>query len=1000
MRTIPAATQTLLENDYGEEIIVVLEIFWNRGSNEKIWYADREISGAPEVKSSILEVPGVDAAVQVSRGGQSQSVRIRLDDTDGSIKAIYDTTDIHKVPVRVWGYVNGSTFSTDKFKIFLGQINSPVVWSEGRRTLSFNVVNRIEDVKIGFSAEEGNFTEVAEELIGKPWPLCFGSTLNIPAVKAVSSVSGTLQNGVGIKDFTLANRINLADAITCPQTPIGYKCFGGYPQVTCNIAYEQDQNCLLQKCYELEKLRLQLEEQAAHEYETLTIFNGERFPQGQQITLNINGGLFSGQFTGTSTAPTNIFTVSSRQHPDYDTVTGALAQDPFETQLKSRCPASNFQAEDSDYTDSIHGPLYTGLRSSRISWENYRQAARGNFFWAQAGSTVTIENLKEIVYIANIVPSTIHSVRAVRNVNGAQLLLTVPDEYYTIRETDYGGYTVEEIVFDRPLSSEGRDTGGGWTDDIYITQTSTVGPNPVAIIQWIIETYTDYSIDSTSFADTTTKLDNYPMDLPILDRPGLLNILQTLARQARCALWQRDDTFFIKYLAETPTSVATLSEDDVLRTSAEDDGVGTLEIELTSTEDLNTNYEITWRDDYSPLIKDDKKLILRHNYKKYGAHDKEEHYQSYAHLDLVRKTGTFWQLRESNSWKRVKFRTTLEFAKLEPFDAVTLNLPDLASENVLGMVERAVLHSAEKEVELEIWTPVRAGEMTAYTFAYPSGLAEAAEYPPADDLSLGYAGSGTEPNFSTVAPPGHALVPDRTGIFTSISLACNGAPTDSQTGTAACRPDRGDRRPSDTGDTKPSRTFPTDNTGSVSGTGSPVSNGAGYGWSSNFFQNNLAQQKIEGDAGRARENAEGGGSGQSQTSGDNSDAIETTFTASDLDNLPSTDDDDSPYKCVVTVNGFKRKESFHGVLNKTICVNDGLAYSESYSFNQSQAATDFCDRMNGASNCGQETPCGPCISSCTIVCTGDPADEGDGRLTGYTPTSGGSSADAFMLLVP
>ncbi len=46
--------------------------------------------------------------------------------------------------------------------IFRGKISSPVVWSEGDRTVSFNIISQIEDAEIGFSPEEGQFCRVRE----------------------------------------------------------------------------------------------------------------------------------------------------------------------------------------------------------------------------------------------------------------------------------------------------------------------------------------------------------------------------------------------------------------------------------------------------------------------------------------------------------------------------------------------------------------------------------------------------------------------------------------------------------------------------------------------------------------------------------------------------------------------------------------------------------------------------------------------------------------------
>jgi hypothetical protein len=894
---------------------------------------------------------------------------------------------MHKKPVRVWFHVVGADFATKKFPIFLGQINTPVRWLEGDRSFEFEIVNRIEDVEVGFSYEEGSANEVPEELIGKPFPLCFGTTINVPALKAVPSISGILAGGVGIKDFTLGNRINLADAITCPQTPIGYQCSGAYPNFVCRIAYETDANCTQARCLELELLKLQHEEQSSYEFSRFIVIGGERFPQNERITLNINGGLFTGRFDGTDTDPSNVFLVTNRQHPRYNPATGGVLTDPVQTALDSACPGSLTDGQDSNYVDSIHGPLWTGLRDSRISWENYRAAAKADFFWAQGGSTVSLENNREITYIANIVPSTIHSVKAVRVINGNEFLVDVPNEFYEVRQTDYGGYQVMEIVFQRPLSVESQGSGGGWRDDIYITQTSTVGPNTVDILRWFIETYTSYEIDDTSFDDVKTKIEVYPMHFPLLDRPNLLSILQRIARQARCALWQRDDKFFIKYLPEEPTAVATITEEDILRTSEEDNGVGTLAIELTDTEDLVTKSVNKWRKDFSPFIPKDNTLILRHNIKRYGTHDKEVDYFTYAHLDLVRKSATFWMIREANTWKRLTMTVPLKYALLEPFDAVSVDLPDVSSQAFLGVVEQAVLDSNGKEIRLELWTPVRAGELTPYNFAFPAQISENALFPDAIARNEGDAGSGNEPNFSSIAPPGHPLNPDRSGIFSGFALGCNGDGVTSMT-PGQCRQDHGDRKPSDINDQKPDVDVNSNQTADVNSSTSPISNGNGYQTGSSKWLQDLADKKNEGDAGRGRETAEGGGSGDSPNSGDGGGG-DQGLDQDTLDNLPDADEVEADYKCVLTLTGFPTR--FAGVIGgNEVCVPDGAGFIQKYAFDSEEAASSLCSNLLGRPSCGGKPACDTCIASCSITCSGDPTAAGDGSLIGYTPDPGGA----------
>ena len=963
VRTITAATQTKLETDLGTEVIVVLEVFWasvdGTATGPSEYYADREIESGT-VKGSIINMSSFDEAVQVTGGGQAASFNVVFDSTDGLIKTIFDQNDVHKAPAKVWLYINGTDFETDKVAIFQGQINSPVVWKEGPRTFEMSVVNRIEDVEVGFSAEEGEFPSLPEELIGRPWPLCFGTTINVPALKAVPAISGQLAGGVGIADFTLQTRIDLAEAITCPQTPIGFKCTtqlgAGTYSATCNIAFETDQNCLQARCVEIERLELMLSEQKSYEYTTLTIFEGTKFPQGRRITLNINGGLFTGSFNGTLNNPSNQFIVISRQHPDYDPATGTVVEDSFQQAIESACPGSDFEAEDSNFTETAFGPVFTGLRSSRLSWEAYREAKQANFFWAGGGSTVTLETSKEIVYIANIVPSTILRVAAWRTINGNRFLLTVPDKYYTIREVNYGGYTVEEIVFQRPLSNEDQDSGGGWTDDIFVTQVSSVGPNPVDIIEWFIDTYTSYSKDSASFSSVQTAIDNYPMHFALTSRPNLLNILQDLAQKARCALWQKLDTFFIKYLAEEPSSVATIAEDDVL---TNDELQGSLEITLTPTEDLVTKLTTKWRRDYS--LDDDYTLILRHNVKKYGTHSREEDYFPYGHLDLVRKSATFWLVRWANTWKKVRLSTSLEFLKLEPFDTVTLDLPDVASAPFKAIVEKATLDTDAKEIHFEFWTPIRAGEDAPYNFAWPAAISEHALFPTTEARSLGQAGSGTEPNFSTISPPGHPLRVTDPGVVNGFSLGCNGDAVISLE-PGVCRQDFGDRKPSDIGDTKPSVDVSADQTQGVSDSTKPITNGNGSQFGGNQWACKQQGDKTEQDAGRARE---GTAMNDSNNAGDGHGTGDQTqnqdITRDFLDDLPDPNDVEG-CRFDVEIAGFKVKLSSSGA----VCIPASSERVETYSFDNAEDAGDFCDTMADTSSC-TSPPCGFCRTRCNIA---------------------------------
>ena len=993
MRTIPSAVQTLLENDFGQEVVVILEVFWANGIGSQ-FYADRALDGTP-VQGKILSMSGLDEAIQISAGSNSQSLQVTLDDTKGDIKAIFDVNDVHKVPVKVWFYMIGTDFDTEKFEVFTGQINSPVVWSEGLRQFTLSVLNKIEDKEVGFSAEEGQFPALPEDLIGKPWPLCFGTTVNVPALRAVPAVSGKLLRGVGIKDFTLPRRLNLANEIICPQTAIGFRCStsfvgGGTYKATCNVAYETDQACLQARCVEIERLTLMLQEQTSYEYARITILGGKNFPQGRTITLNINGGLFTGKFNGTAANPTNVFDIMTRRHPR-DDGTGNVIVDDQQAEILSKCPSAATDAQDSDWGETAFGPYWTGQRTSRLSWEAYRNALSADFFWAGGGSTVTMQNASEIIYIANIVPSTIIRVAAWRTINGNRFLLTVPSSFYTIRQTDYNGYNVMEVVFQRPLSAEQQETGGGWSDDIYITQISSVGPNPIDVISWFIDTYTDYSKDTTSFSQATTDLDTYSFHFPLLVRKNLLTVLNELATQSRCAIYLKGNTFFIKYLSKSPTPVATITEDDILE---DDSGNGTLQIELTKTEDLVTKLTAEWQNDYS--LNEKNTLILRHRLVDYGTHERIVDYYAFYHLDWVRKTATYWLIRWANTWKKLRFSTSLEFMKLEAFDAVTFTLADVATSSFIGIVERAEFDSDRQQINFEVWTPVRAGTMVPYNFAWPANIAQTALFPTIEAINRKQAGSGTEPNFSVIAPPGHPLETSTKGIYQGIQLGCNGAGVLSLK-PGECRQDFGDRNPSDTGDVKQGVDTTGDDTGNISGGTSPITNGNGYGWWTRYQDQINQSNKIEQDAGRGREEA--------ARAGNSSDVDAETEKAGDdfrdfVENLPDPDDlDPDKYPCQVraTITGFKTRESG----TKPICVPASPAFTEIVVFNSRSAALAFCNSINTRSNCGYEPPCDIC-SSCEVTTTVGETDcepdDGNKSMIGYRKTglSDGDDRSMFM----
>ena len=819
VRNISSASQAKLDQDLGTEPALIIEIQWVDGGSIYT-YSDKNL-GADEGK--ILEVSGLDNTVVVQNvqsgtSSDSQQVSVTLDDTDGTIKAIMDSHDIHKEPAWVYQWFNGLD-TDEKFLIFKGQISSPIQWHEGDRTVSFDIITRIEDAEVGFSMEEGNFSYVPEDLVGEPWPLIFGTVRGCPALKTRSPRKGLLKTGFGIRDYMLGPKKEQAERVCCPWRFVGFTTYysggGPYGDTTLNIkpVYERDVNCTCKQRATICELDLNIAEQSQFEYDTIEIIDGEFFPQNKFIVLDINGARVSGKFDGTPASPSTTFNVEAYKHPKLvegdpvvpeikfficdevpDGTENSGAQASIGTQICVVPPECGGWGSTYFYDNMVED---AGETTDQKAWNYLSSFVEAGFFWADPGSEVTLATDNELVYIANILPSTVHTVQAWRTFSTSNLrqLTTVPSNYYSVRQSDFGEYTTTEIVMTRPLSSRGE----GWEDDIFITLTSSVGPNPIDIMEWLITKYTSFTWDS-SFASVKTKVDNYPMNFMVPGRPNVFDLLQDMAFQGRMALLLRNDQFNVKYLSEEPAEDGTITEDDVMQNS--------LFLDHTDTEDLVTKLVCEWRPEC--YLEDPYKVILRHNGSRYGTSEETFDFYCYNIQELVIKSGTFWMIRMANTWRKIICKTPINKLALETLDGVYVTLPDIADGEIKCRVQTAVYNSADNSIDFVIQTPVRSGERTAYDFHYPADLDIQSIYPTVEDVELGRAGGGG-PGVDVEPPTGHVLGQPQQlpqGFTFGQKSPCETEVIDLY---EACRPDQGDSVPTDVDDVKPTVPINEDN---------------------------------------------------------------------------------------------------------------------------------------------------------------------------------------------
>lgn len=762
MRQISSAGLTKLATKLGTEPISIVEVDWGN-SGTYLSYADRELTGIP---GKILNLGSLDNVLNIQSSSTNQAIDLVLDDSDGSLKTIINSQDIHGVSVRVYQYFAGMDLA-DKFLVFAGKINSPIRWRESERTLSFSVVSQIESLEFGFSAEEGQIAGLPADMIGRPWPVVFGTCLDVPALQITKAVTGSTLCGVGVLSGAanhlaapLGNddcsfgqsvaqayaNISFLENVRAAYLSTGYGDDNAQAaaileeindiqeRITTQVASRQDQI----NCATANRQNTLTEAQSEGEgCNPVRIAGGEDFPQGVPLTLNINGGLFTGTMSGQD------FTVTSRQHPESLTAVAANQSRLTAAACQQATPSLSWNFEravppgkgDFGNANRIRRRGFVICNKLTTSVPNIDRVLE--HFYAQPGSRVSIEDGEVIAYAASITPGTVLDVKAYKQFEGERRLISVPDAYYTVTTQNLGPFTATMILFDGPLSSR---AGEGWSDDIYVTFQSSIGPNTVEIVEWIVDNYTDLTVDTTSFAAVEILVEPFPSNFAVLTRMDTLALLRDIAFQARCALWVSNGVVYMKYLPIEPASDLTITVSDI--------ELGSIETSMTDTESLSTKLVAEYLISYAQ--REPNKIIVRNNVGKYGTREETFDFFAYNGADIVYHALTFWAIRLSTSWKRISFRGFLPLLRLETFDTVLLDLPDyVASGAVKAVVERANYDSESHSVTVDCLVPVASGTMTQHPLFWPAETLTS--YPTTYDQP---GGSGIGATASGVLPTG------------------------------------------------------------------------------------------------------------------------------------------------------------------------------------------------------------------------------------------------------
>lgn len=765
MRPASDAVWTSLQTQTASEPIIILGIHW---LGQNYWFASKAVNGARPTLVSVG--PCVNQKQHDSRCNTS-SMAVTLDDNDGTLKGIIDVIIAEKAPCSVYLGFEGLTFE-QSLLILNGKILGPVQWSEGDRMLTMTLESQIDAPDAGFAPTD-EFTDLSPEAIGVPWPMVFGKVAHSPCIKIRRQKEGFLKTPVRISSqiyrtrpdgqgFILDDNIKTFSYFGDTETQDKIYIRGGDEfeqgkEIKIIIDRVIFKGKFAGEVFSVTQANCPLVENVTFENYTGTVLEakvpvGTPNLAGCYIYLKSSSGVWAG-FVVHHEGQLLTF-------KDYFVNPQTKQQETIKSPriLEAAFPIAKNGLIGIAAATLHHLMLSIAFGALNIGGKDRYGVLRDmvdlcrtnkNDFWqAPADTSVRLFGDDPDIYIASCVElASIDAVYGHKSVTFAdgkshKMLAPIPKSYYTKQlRSSYpvnGAYT-SGLIFAQPLSSYERE---GWSDNVYVTATSTVGPNVADVITYIIETYVPSlnPVDRT-FANVRNKTD--PVNFVLTQRKNALDLAAEIAWQTRCAIRVDSRNVELLFLDESPTSRLSLIESNTLRDS--------ISLTFTETSRIKTKLVSKWattnRDKLPPVdlnnLKDIKLVeiikslvdsdnpkkndtrvsVYRENIDRYGEIAQEAEIYVFNEEQYILKTLNFWGHRFANSWRLVELTTFMNGSRLQAFDGVTLAYSNAAIANLNAMpavVESSAIDFQNRQVKLRLWLPSLAGRISIDSRAWSS----------------------------------------------------------------------------------------------------------------------------------------------------------------------------------------------------------------------------------------------------------------------------------------
>jgi hypothetical protein len=304
------------------------------------------------------------------------------------------------------------------------------------------------------------------------------------------------------------------------------------------------------------------------------------------------------------------------------------------------------------------------------------------------GPTEEFPNLSYKYVVGLYLASSVSKVLAKRQCYGDKEddLYIVPSSYYSIGNETIGGKSVTVIIFPTLLS---EIEGEGWEDDIYVDVTSGLSSNIVDQIEWILESFTNITVDALSFAAVASLISDTPGHFALFDQRDALDLCTKMAWQARCLLFIKNGVAYLRPLFTNSTVDFALTANEAKLSS--------LELSFTETEDIITVFNALWKQDYSGHKEGEQKTVFKNEVSRYGVISEDYDFFCFTTLRAVQISASFWAYRYGHSWRKAKIECFLPALSIEAFDCIQLSYNTFSTFGVRGFAE-SVNHDADNNI--------------------------------------------------------------------------------------------------------------------------------------------------------------------------------------------------------------------------------------------------------------------------------------------------------------